>query len=92
MGIKPIRDPALTGDFAAPRLELDVADHHTFTADWSPGRVEFLVDGAHVRSVGQAPAYPVQMMIAVFDFPAHERAQAYAGHVPMLAVDRIEGP
>jgi hypothetical protein len=92
MGVHPFRDPALTDDFAAPRLELDVTEHHTYTAAWSDGRVDFIVDGTHVRSVGQAPAYPMQMMVAVFDFPAHERARAHADHVPLLAVDRIEGP
>ena len=92
MGVHPFRDPALTDDFAAPRLDLDVTEHHTYAAAWEPGRVDFLVDGTHVRSVGQAPAYPLQMMVAVFDFPAHERAQAHAGHVPLLAVDLIEGP
>jgi len=91
MGVHPFRDPALTDDFAAPRLELDVTEHHTYTAEWSDERVDFVVDGTRVRSVGQAPAYPMQMMVAVFDFPAHERAQAHAGHVPLLAVDRIEG-
>ena len=92
MGVHPFRDPALTDDFAAPRLDLDVDRHHTYAAVWEPGRVDFLVDGEHVRSVTQAPAYPLQMMVAVFDFPAHERAQDHAGHVPLLAVDLIEGP
>jgi hypothetical protein len=89
MGIKPFRDPALRADFAAPRLELDVAEHHVYTADWRPGRIDFLVDGEHVRTVGTAPDYPVQAMVAVFDFPAHEQAAAHADHVPALAIDRI---
>jgi hypothetical protein len=92
MGVHPFRDPALGEDFAAPRLELDVTEHHTYSAEWRRDGVDFLVDAAHVRSVDRAPAYPMQMMVAVFDFPAHERAQAHAGHVPLLAVDRIEGP
>ena len=47
------------------------------------------MDGETVRSVEQAPAYPLQMMVAVFDFP--ERAGP-SDHVPMLAVDWIRGP
>jgi hypothetical protein len=88
MGIKPIRDPALTWDFEAPHLAIDVAEPHVYAADWQPGRVDFLVDGEHVRSVEQAPGYPVQMMIAVFDFPA-KAASAPSDHVPELAVDRV---
>ena len=88
MGIKPFRDPALRGDFEAPRLPVDVSEPHVYTADWRPGRVDFLVDGEHVRTVGEAPAYPVQMMIAVFDFP---EKPGPADHVPVFAVDYVRG-
>jgi hypothetical protein len=91
MGIKRIRDPSLTQDFEAPTLAIDVSEHHVYAADWRPGRVDFLVDGAHVRTVEQDPAYPLQMMVAVFDFPEHERAAEHAGHIPLLAVDYVSG-
>ena len=86
MGIKPIRDPALSWDFDQPRLDIDIATHHVYAADWRPGRVDFFVDGEHVRTVDQAPDYPLQFMVAVFDFPdkAPDR-----GHVPLFAVDAI---
>jgi hypothetical protein len=50
--------------------------------------VDFLVDGRHVKTVEQAPAYPMQMMVAVFDFP--DKAP-HADHVPELAVDYVRG-
>ncbi len=71
-------------------LPIDVADFHVYAADWRPGRVDFSVDGEHVRTVHQAPAYPMQMMIAVFDFRART-AGAPARHVPQLAVDSVRG-
>jgi hypothetical protein len=92
MGVHPFRDPALTDDFAAPRLDLDVREPHTFTAAWERGRVGFAVDGTPVRSVDRAPAYPMQMMVAVFDFPDHAVAAAHADHVPALHVDLVTGP
>ena len=49
---------------------------------------DFLVDGEPVGSVRQAPAYPLQMMVAVFHFPDKATA-APAQHVPELAVDWI---
>ena len=91
MGIKKIRDPSLTQEFEAPQLAIDVAEHHVYAAEWRPGRVDFLVDGEHVRTVEQAPAYPMQMMVAVFDFPEHTQASEHAGHVPRLAVDYVRG-
>ncbi len=86
MGIKPIRDPALSWDFEQPRLDIDIASHHVYAADWRPGRVEFFVDGEFVRAVDQAPDYPLQFMVAVFDFP--DKAPDVE-HVPLFAVDSV---
>jgi Glycosyl hydrolases family 16 len=88
MGVHPFRDPALSDEFDAPRLAIDVAELHVYSADWRPGRVDFHVDGEHVKTVQQAPAYAMQMMVAVFDFPAKDGP---ADHVPELAVDYVSG-
>ena len=89
-GIKPFRDPALTWEFDAPRLEIDVAEPHVYAAEWRPGRVDFFADDRHVKTVSQAPDYPLQMMVAVFDFP-EQAGSAPPDHVPQLAVDRVRG-
>jgi hypothetical protein len=91
MGVHPFRDPALTDEFDAPRVPIDVAEPHDYAADWRPGRVDFLIDGEHIKTVGQAPDYPMQMMIAVFDFPAKADSAPQPDHVPELAVDRVRG-
>jgi Glycosyl hydrolases family 16 len=88
MGVHPFRDPAITDDFTAPRLAIDVAEPHVYAAEWRPGRVDFFVDGEHVRAVDQAPDYPMQLMLAVFDFP--EKAGP-DDHVPQFAVDHVRG-
>jgi Glycosyl hydrolases family 16 len=90
-GIKRFRDPSLTQEFDAPRLAIDVAEHHVYAAEWRPGRVDVSIDGEHVKTLRQAPDYPMQMIVAVFDFPAHEAAEQHAGHVPVLAVDYVRG-
>jgi hypothetical protein len=87
MGTRRFRDPKLTGDFEAPRVDIDVAEFHVYAADWRPGRVDFLVDGERVKAVEEAPDYPMQMMVAVFDFPE----QGENDHVPSLAVDYVRG-
>ena len=92
MGIKKIRDPSLAHHFEAPTLPIDVSEHHVYTSDWRPGRVDFLVDDEHVRTVHQAPDYPMQMIVAVFDFPEHADAAEHTDHVPQLAVDYVRGP
>lgn len=90
-GVHPFRDPALRDDFEAPRLPIDVGDWHDYAADWHPNRVDFSIDGRTVRSVPQSPAYPMQIMIAVFDFPDWATPET-ADHVPTLEVDRVSGP
>jgi hypothetical protein len=90
MGVRPFRDPAITGEFDAPRLAIDVSESHVYAAEWRPDRVDFLVDGEQVKTVHEAPAYPMQMMVAVFDFP-EKAGTAPPDHVPELAVDHVRG-
>jgi hypothetical protein len=90
-GIHPFRDPTLVEDFATTRLAIDVAQFHTYGAQWQPGRVTFSVDGALIRTVNQAPDYPMQLMVAVFDFPAKPVATDAPAVVPELVVDWVRG-
>ena len=50
----------------------------------------FSVDGEEVRRCAGPPSYPLQVMVAVFDFP--EWSVGDDDHlVPELVVDRITG-
>ena len=89
MGLHPFRDPDLRDDFATQRLPIDVTDFHAYAIDWRPERVDFSVDGDHVCTVEQAPDYPMQVMIGVFDFPTRPAAAAHTGHVPVFALDYV---
>lgn len=86
MGLKKFRDPDVTEDFAAPRLPIDVSEFHDYTVDWTSERAEFLVDNVLIRSCPRPPAYPMQMMIAVFDFPDRPGDPSA---VPELVIDHL---
>jgi len=90
MGLHAFRDPAITEDFAAVRLPIDVAEFHSYAVDWTPESVAFFVDGELIRTCAQSPAYPMQMMIAVFDFPDRSTGDD-AEAVPELIVDYLRG-
>lgn len=90
-GIHRFRDSSLREEFDAPRLPIEVSEFHAYAVDWRRGRVDFFVDGKHVRMLEQAPDYPMQMMIGVFDFPAKAGADQHAGHVPQLVLDYVRG-
>jgi len=69
VGIKAFRDPRLTQDFAAPRLPIDVTELHTYAVEWDRHVAVFTVDDRDVRRCLDPPTYPLQLMLAVFDFP-----------------------
>lgn len=90
MGVRAFRDPEAVGDFEVVRLPIDLAEFHTYAVDWTPERLDFLVDGAVVRTSPSPPAYPMQLMVAVFDFPDRS-VGGDEGEVPELVVDYFRG-
>ena len=58
MGVHPFRDPALTDEFDAPELAIDVAEFHVYAEDGGPGGWTSLSTVEHVKTVQQAPDYP----------------------------------
>jgi hypothetical protein len=68
MGIHPFADPHLREDFEAVSVPIDATDFHEYAAEWEPGHSRFFVDGRLVRSVDQAPDYPLQLMLGIFAF------------------------
>lgn len=88
MGIHPFADPRLDDDFEQVRLALDVREPHEYAADWAPGRARFFVDGALVKESAQAPDYPLQLMLGLYEF----RGEQVAGRYPKeLVVERVRG-
>ena len=74
MGVHPFGDPAISDEFSAEPVAIDARQAHTYTAEWTPGRVAFYVDDRLVKTVGQAPTYPMQLMLDIFEF--RERPEA----------------
>jgi hypothetical protein len=90
MGVHRFRDPALREEWATERFDLDVAAFHTYGVDWRPGSLAFTIDGRVVRRLGQAPDYPLQLMIGVFDFPT-KAVDGERPAVPELIVSHVRG-
>jgi hypothetical protein len=90
MGLHAFRDPGLVEDFQAPRLDLDVTEFHTYAVDWDTSVAVFAVDGQPVRQSERPPTYPMQLMIAVFDFPEWSTGTDEL-LVPELVIDWVRG-
>ena len=87
-GIHRFRDRSLREEFDAPRMALDVRERHHYAVQWRPGSVTFAIDGVPTRALDQAPDYPMQLILGVFDFPDRPRP---AGLVPELVVESVTG-
>lgn len=87
-GVHPFRDPRIRDDFAVVQVEADIGEFHDYAVDWTADAVSFFVDGRPIRDVAQSPGYPMQAMIAVFDFPADDGDPDV---VPELVIDHVRG-
>jgi hypothetical protein len=88
MGLHCFRDPGVTEDFEAVRLPIDVAEPHTYAVTWNADEAAYEVDGQVIRRTPRPPSYPMQLMLAVFDFP--ERSVGDDDHLtPEFVVDQI---
>jgi hypothetical protein len=90
VGVHPFGDPILEDDFEAVRLPIDVREFHVYAADWTREQVEFFVDGELVKTVPQSPAYPLQLMLGVYEFPA-EGDDAPRDYPKAFVVDYVRG-
>jgi Glycosyl hydrolases family 16 len=90
VGVHPFDDPRITDDFAQVPVPIDARDFHTYAADWRPGRVEFFVDGELVKAVDQAPDYPMQLMLSIYEFP-WEGDDAGGTYPKEFVVDYVRG-
>ena len=92
MGVHPFGDPSLADDFSAVQVPIDVREFHVYAAEWTPEQVAFSVDGDLVKTVGQAPAYPMQLMLGIYDFPREDGAAPDPRRYPTsLVVDYVRG-
>lgn len=90
IGSKQVHDPDLRGDFRSPRIAVDVSKFHDYAVEWTPGAASFSLDGTVIHRTTEVPAYPMQIMIAVFDFPGWSTGRD--DHlVPALEIDWIDG-
>lgn len=78
LGIKAHHDPRLTTDVRDLVVPLDARRPHTYAAAWDATGVRLSVDGDVVFSSGQVLAYPVQLMLDLFEFPADDERPADA--------------
>jgi Glycosyl hydrolases family 16 len=92
MGVHPFGDPALKDDFAAEPLAIDAREMHVYMVEWTQDFVSFFVDGELVKTVWQSPSYPMQLMLATYEFPEGEFGDGVDRPYPKeFVVDYVRG-
>ena len=90
VGVHPFGDPELDDDFSQETLELDAREFHVYAAEWTPNDVSFFVDGNRIKTVHQSPAYPLQLMLSLYEFPATTDAEP-STYPKTFTVDYVRG-
>jgi hypothetical protein len=90
VGWKPACDD---GVGAVARLKQELSrEFHVYTAEWTPTYVAFFVDHRLVKTVAQSPAYPMQLMLGIYEFPDDAPATRPARRYPkQFVVDYVGG-
>jgi hypothetical protein len=69
MGLHPFGDLTIIDEFAPVPVPIDAREFHIYAAEWTPEYVAFFVDHRLVKVVEQAPRYPMQFMLGIYEFP-----------------------
>jgi hypothetical protein len=92
MGVHPFGDPAVVDEFAAEPVAIDAREFHVYAAEWEPDQIAFFVDDVLVKTVAQSPAYPMQLMLGIYEFPADdERDRDQRDYPKAFVVDYVRG-
>ncbi len=90
MGVHSFGDPRIVDDWAAETLPIDAREFHVYAVEWTPEVVAFYVDGELVKTVGQSPSYPMQLMLGLYEFPDEDGTRG--GPYPKeFVVDYVRG-
>jgi len=91
VGVHPFGDPRIVDDFTRVTLPIDAREFHVYTAEWTVDGVAFFVDGDPVKTVEQSLAYPMQLMLSIYEFPRLDADEPTRPYPKAFVVDYVRG-
>src|SRR5215208_4075652 len=91
VGVHPFGDPRIADDFSRVTVPIDAREFHVYAAEWTRDRVAFFVDGDAVKTVDQSPAYPMQLMLDIYEFAQADADEPATPYPKEFVVDYVRG-
>jgi len=92
IGVHPFGDPRVRDEFAAQKVPIYAREFHVYAAEWTLEHVGFFVDGEPVKTVGQSPSYPMQLMLSLYELPHDAGERIVTGPYPKeFVVNYVRG-
>jgi hypothetical protein len=88
-GVHPFGDPGIADEFSVETVPIDAREFHVYAAEWTPESVSFSIDGRLVKVVQQSPAYPMQLMLGLYEFRGDDAGER--GYPKEFVVDYVCG-
>lgn len=90
-GMHAFGDPTLREAFYEEPFAVDVSQFHVYAVKWTPGQVTFLLDNQPIRVIRQSPAYPMQLMLSLYDVPIETEDTPVLSPTKDFVVDYVRG-
>lgn len=88
-GIHPFGDASLKDEFFEDKVDFDPSVFNIYAAKWQPNQVDFYINNRIVRSVKQAPAYEMQLMLNIYEIPEEQQGNIF--YPNRMVVDYVRG-
>jgi hypothetical protein len=90
-GIHKFNDPKLKEAFFEEEFAIDAKQFHVYAAEWTKEKVSFFIDGKLIRQIKQAPMYPMQLMLGIYELPVKQKAKDDKLYPKEFVVDYVRG-
>jgi hypothetical protein len=68
-GVHPWGDRNIKDEFYEELLNIDTSQYHIYGIEWTPTYLDFYVDNIKIKTIHQAPKYPMQFMLGIYEHP-----------------------
>jgi hypothetical protein len=90
-GIHKFNDPKLKETFFEENFALDATQFHIYAAEWTPQKVSFFIDNQKIKEIEQAPDYPMQLMLGIYELPTKHKDLPDQNYPKDFVVDYVRG-